>query len=92
MLHTMWWWDGYWLLLQADRVSKLYAAYCKYLLPYETLSDEETKKLIETVETDRLRDEKEMDKAKTMPAYYKSVYKVCSWIWEVWQFVLLSNH
>ncbi|XP_060569806.1 protein Jumonji-like isoform X2 [Ruditapes philippinarum] len=56
---------------QADRVSKLYAAYCKYLLAYETLSEEETEQLQETVQTDRKKDEAE----KHIPTCYKCVYK-----------------
>lgn len=57
---------------QADRVSKLYAAYCKYLLAYETLSDEETDKLQETVQVNRRKQEAE----KHIPSCYKCVYKV----------------
>lgn len=33
-----------------DRVSKLDSIYCKYLLPYATLSDDERKKLLQKVD------------------------------------------
>ncbi|XP_053402407.1 protein Jumonji-like isoform X3 [Mercenaria mercenaria] len=56
---------------QADRVSKLYAAYCKYLLAYETLSEEETEKLQEMVQAEKQRQETD----KHIPSCYKCVYK-----------------
>ncbi|KAL4235349.1 Jumonji and AT-rich interaction domain containing 2 [Mactra antiquata] len=56
---------------QADRVSKLYAAYCKYLLAYETMSDEETEKLQKLVQEDRQK----MVSEKQIPKLYKCVYK-----------------
>lgn len=58
---------------QADRVSKLYAAYCKYLLAYETLSDEETEKLQEKVQQDRKKEEG--DRPSNVPQCHKCVYK-----------------
>lgn len=38
-----------------DRLSKLDAIYCKYLLPYATLSDDERKKLLQKVDSQNRR-------------------------------------
>lgn len=51
---------------QGDRVSKLYDAFCKYLLAYETLSEEET---------DKLSDRMQNDRNKPHTECYKCIYK-----------------
>ncbi|WAR11524.1 JARD2-like protein [Mya arenaria] len=56
---------------QADRVSKLYDAYCKYLLAYETLSEEETDQLMDKVQAERRKQEQ----TSGSPQCYKCVYK-----------------
>ncbi|KAL3860127.1 hypothetical protein ACJMK2_010292 [Sinanodonta woodiana] len=41
-----------------DRVTKLYDAYCKYLVPFDTLTQEEVQKLEQSVTADRMKQEK----------------------------------
>ena len=42
-----------------DRITKLYSVYCKFLLSFETLSEEEKQKIEQGVETDRQKLEKQ---------------------------------
>lgn len=53
-------------------MSKLYAAYCKYLLAYETLSDEETDALVDRVQAER----RNQEAGNEPPQCYRCMYKV----------------
>ncbi|XP_046410531.1 protein Jumonji [Neodiprion fabricii] len=51
-----------------DRVTKLDDIYCKYLLPYDTLSPEEREKLFDEVETDWAKRESKALQTQTAPS------------------------
>ncbi|XP_020711474.2 uncharacterized protein LOC105691886 [Athalia rosae] len=51
-----------------DRVTKLDDIYCKYLLPYDTLSTEEREKLFDEVETDWAKRESKALQIQTAPS------------------------
>ncbi|KAK3603867.1 hypothetical protein CHS0354_042875 [Potamilus streckersoni] len=48
-----------------DRVTKLYDAYCKYLVPFDTLTQEEVQKLEQSVIADRMKQEKSKTLSET---------------------------
>ena len=48
-----------------DRITKLYSAYCKFLLSFETLSDEERHKIEHAIQTDRQKSEKHRSSCNT---------------------------
>ena len=53
-------------VLQAqDRITKLYSVYCKFLLSFETLSDEERHKIEHAIQTDRQKHEKHRSPGNT---------------------------
>ena len=59
-----------------DRITKLYSAYCKFLLSFETLSDEERQKIEHAIQTDRKKHEKHRSPCNTDTC----IEKVSAWV------------